>query len=188
MGRRMRRIKSLLCLGVVVAPLLMLSACTFKSVTPEVMEAPPQKVTMLAVGEIVSQDRLWEYLVPHFRRGLTEKLAELKAFEAVLDPAPTPLPPQAALFSGVITEVEKGSTALRWIVGFGAGKAHVDGRFAIRDPSAKDLATLTARESYLGGAGIGGAGLLDMEDLMRRFGATMGDRIARWFRGEKIED
>ncbi len=42
-------------------------------------------------------------------------------------------------------------------------------------------------ESYAGGVGIGGAGFLDMEDLMRRFGATVADTVGRWAKGEKIE-
>jgi len=161
--------------------------CTFKEVTPEVLKAPTQKYPVIVVGDITVEDKLWEYLVPHFRRGLAKELAGQKAFDAVLETAPAPMPDSAALITGKITEIDKGSTALRWIVGFGAGKAHVSGAFEIRDTGGQTLAKLKASESYLGGVGIGGPGFLDMEDLMRRFGETMADKITKWSRGEKLE-
>jgi len=161
--------------------------CTFKEVTPEVLKAPTQKYPVIVVGDITVEDKLWEYLVPHFRRGLVKELTEQKAFDAVLDAAPTPMPDSAVLVTGNITEIDKGNLALRWLVGFGAGKAQVSGAFEIRDSGGQALAKLKASESYLGGAGIGGAGFLDMEDLMRRFGETMADKITMWSRGEKLE-
>jgi hypothetical protein len=97
------------------------------------------------------------------------------------------MPDSAVLVTGNITEIDKGNLALRWLVGFGAGKAQVSGAFEIRDSGGQALAKLKASESYLGGAGIGGAGFLDMEDLMRRFGETMADKITMWSRGEKLE-
>lgn len=163
------------------------AGCTFKNITPEVLAAPTQKYSAVVVGEITAEDKLWEYLVPHFRRGLVARLNEQKAFDAVLDPAPATAADPAILFTGKITEVDKGSTALRWIIGFGAGRARVNGVFEIRDAQNEVLAKLTAGESYAGGAGIGGAGFLDMEDLMRRFGETMADKIIQWSRGEKLE-
>jgi len=173
-----------------LATLLLVGAtagCTFKQVSPEVLKAPPQKYPLLVVGDITCGDPLWEPLVPHFRRGLVTRLKEQKAFDEVMDSAPTPLPEGALYFSGKISEVEKGSAALRWIVGFGAGKAHVSGSFELHDAGGQSLAKLTASESYLGGAGLGGAGYLDMEDLMGRFGESTADRIVKWSRGEKLE-
>lgn len=170
-----------------VALIAGLAGCTFKHVTPEVFAAPTQKYSAVAVGEITAEDKLWEYLVPHFRRGLVAGLNEQKAFDNVFDPAPTSMANSAIRFTGKITEVDKGSTALRWIIGFGAGRARVSGVFEIRDAGDQVLAKLEARESYAGGAGIGGAGFLDMEDLMRRFGETMAGRVVQWSRGEKVE-
>lgn len=164
-----------------------LAGCTFKSITPEVLAAPTQKYSAVVVGDLTTEDKLWEYLVPHFRRGFVQHLTEKKAFDNVMDPAPVSLADPAIRFSGKITEVDKGSTALRWIIGFGAGRARVSGVFEIRDAGDQTLARIEAKESYAGGAGIGGAGFLDMEDLMRRFGETMAEKVIQWSRGEKVE-
>lgn len=164
-----------------------LAGCTVKGTSPEVLTPRPQKFSIIVVGSIAMEDKLWDNLVPHFRRGLVQQLNEKKAFDGVLDSAPPILPESAVIFSGKVTEVEKGSAALRWIVGLGAGRAYVKGNFEFRDAGGQVLARLAASESYLGGAGIGGAGFLDMEDLMRRFGETMAERIVQWSRGEKME-
>jgi len=101
---------------------------------------------------------------------------------------PAELPESSLIISGKITEVTKGNAALRWIVGFGAGKAKVKGNFEICNAKSMTLLKFEADESYAGGAGIGGAGFLDMEDLMRRFGETIGKKTVLWSRGEKIEE
>ena len=91
------------------------------------------------------------------------------------------------MLSGKITEVNKGSEALRWIVGFGAGRARVSGSFTISNTIGETLAKFDALEAYAGGLGIGGPGFLDTEDLMRRFGKTIAEKTVQWSRGEKIE-
>jgi hypothetical protein len=159
-----------------------------KNVSPGTLEAPTQKYAKVAVGPITVTDKLWESLVPHFRRGFVTRLAELRTFDAVLDPAPSPLPAATVLISGQIVEVQKGSAAKRLFVGMGAGKALVSGNFEARDSANQILGMFSASESYLGGIGIGGAGLLDMEDLMQRFGTSMAERLGQWARGEKITD
>jgi hypothetical protein len=57
-----------------------------------------------------------------------------------------------------------------------------------RDDADRALGTFSGSESYLGGVGTGGAGFLDMEDLMQRFGKSMAERLAQWSRGEKVTD
>jgi hypothetical protein len=136
--------------------------CTFKEVTPEVLKAPTQKYPVVVVGDITVEDKLWEYLVPHFRRGLAKELAGQKALDAVLETAPAPMPDSAALITGKITEIDKGSTALRWIVGFGAGKAHVSGAFALMKAQFPDVVLFRSameKRSFLpAGADPGGKG------------------------------
>jgi hypothetical protein len=161
--------------------------CTFKGVAPEILKAPSQKYQIVVIGDITVEDKLWDSLVPHFRTGLAKELARQKAFDAVLETPPVPMPDSAVVFSGKITEVHKGSQALRFFVGYGAGQARVSGVFEISETGGEPLAKLTATESYLGGAGFGGADLLLPEDLMRRFGESMADKIVKWSRGEKIE-
>jgi hypothetical protein len=165
-----------------------MAGCTFKNVKAELATAPGEKYSVFCVGDISVDDKLWDPLIPHFRRGLVKELTEQKVFEAIHDPAPANLPESSLVLSGKIIEVTKGSAALRWLVGFGAGKAKVKGRFEIANFKGTPLAKFEADEAYAGGAGIGGAGFLDMEDLMRRFGETIGKKTVQWSRGEKIDE
>jgi hypothetical protein len=161
--------------------------CTFQSVKPEVSLAPPQQYTTFILGEIRAEDRAWDGLQHHFRKGVVEWLKEKKAFETVLDTAPAAPVGSAITLSGTITEIDKGSVALRILVGMGAGQAKVKGVFEIKDSAGSTLVKFAARESYLGGAGMGGAGLLDMDDLVKRFGETVAQTALKWSRGEPIE-
>jgi hypothetical protein len=185
---RYRNWRPLLLVGVAFACLSSTLACTIKNVSPGTLEVPTQKYAVVAVGTITATDKLWEPLVPHFRRGFVTRLGELRTFDAVLDPAPSPLPAATVLISGQIVEVEKGSAAKRLWIGMGAGKSLVSGNFEARDDANRVLGMFSASESYLGGIGIGGAGLVDMEDLMQRFGKSVAERLVRWARGEKITD
>ena len=167
--------------------MLVLSSCTFRAVKPEVNVAPTQKYATFVLGEIKMADKTWEALQPHFRKGVIQWLNEKKSFETVAESPISPVPASTLTLSGAITEVDKGSTALRWIVGMGAGQAKVKGVFEIRDSSGQTLVKFEGRESYLGGAGIGGAGFLDMEDLTKRFGETVAEMTVKWARGEQID-
>jgi hypothetical protein len=172
-----------LTLGVIAGLTL---GCSTTQVKPQLVTAPAHKYLSVAIGEITVQDKLWQDLVPHFRHGLAQGLVADKAFAEVLDPAPETLSESTLLLTGKITEVNKGSTALRWIVGLGAGKAKIKGSFEIRGSDGKSLAKFDAQESYSGGAGLGGANLLDMQDLMGNFGKAIAKRTIRWSKGEKI--
>ena len=101
--------------------------------------------------------------------------------------APEKLPPSSILLSGKITEVDKGSKALSFIIGFGAGKAHASGLFRIRDDSGDVLAKFESREAYSGGAGIGGVDLLDVDDLMQRLGEETANSVIRWSQGGSLK-
>jgi hypothetical protein len=102
--------------------------------------------------------------------------------------APDATPPgNSVVVVGTITEIDKGSAALRVLVGMGAGQAKAKGEFELRRPDGMTLTKFTARRSYLGGVGIGGAGLLDMEQLVGRLGETIAETTSKWLRGEKIE-
>jgi len=50
----------------------------------------------------------------------------------------------------------------------GAGQAQVKGEFRILGSDGTELVRFQAPRSYLGGAGMGGAGLLDVDELLRR--------------------
>lgn len=168
---------------------LIAAGCTFAGLKPELAGAPPPSPPrVLVLGEVKVADPLWQSYIPHFRRGVEDWVRGKGAFESVLAERPAELPADSIVLVGTLTEVDKGSTALRWIVGMGAGQAKVKGDFEIQDPGGVALARFSARESYLGGAGIGGAGFLDMEDLVRRFAETVAETTRDWSRGKPITE
>jgi hypothetical protein len=142
----------------------------------------------VAVGEITGSDELWHSYTIEIRRELAAELIAGKAFTQVLDPVPTPLPAEAFLVSGHITEVNKGSTAARWIVGFGAGRAYLTTEFELKDASGNRIGNYTVRKTYAGGAGIGGANLLDMDDLARKLGKEAADSLNTWAKTGRFEE
>ena len=171
-----------------IALIVALGACTTTTVTPEFAQSPAKKYQAVALGDItVTDQKIWGHLLPHYRRAFVERIREDKTFVTVLDPAPDPLPESAILFTGKITEVDKGSKAWRVIVGFGAGRARVKGLFQIRDPRGAVLAKFESKKAYSGGAGIGGFDLLDMQDLMAKFGQDTADSVISWSKGKGLE-
>jgi hypothetical protein len=98
----------------------------------------------------------------------------------VLDTAPNP--PQAGLLltSGKVTEIDKGSTALRFLIGFGAGRARMAGEFKLADASGATVAQFSVSKEYSGGAGIGGADLVDMDTLATQLGEAAASVIVDW--------
>ena len=176
-------------LGMVVLIALGVSGCTFAGVKPQLTGAPPSAPPKtLVLGDVQVADPLWESYRLHFRRGLEEWLKRNGGFESVVAEAPAQLPADSIVLVGRITEVDEGSGALRLFVGMGAGQAKVRGTFEIQDTSGVVLAKFSARESYLGGAGIGGAGFLDMEGLVRRFAETVAETTKKWAHGERVEE
>jgi hypothetical protein len=176
-----------MCLAILLS--FIASGCTFADVKPGLNLAPPTTPPKtLIIGDIVVADPLWESYRLYFRRGVEEWLHRNGGFETVAAERPTPLPAASIVLAGTITEMDKGSWAFRFFVGMGAGQARVKGDFEIQDPTGAVLAKFAAQESYLGGAGMGGAGMLDMEDLVRRFAETVAETTRNWARGEKIEE
>ena len=165
-----------------------MAGCTLKTVKTELATTPAEKYSVVCVGDITVDDKLWDLLTPHFRKGFVEELAAEKVFGSIYDSIPATLPEASLVLSGKITEVTKGNAALRWIVGFGAGEAKVKGHFEIRNSKGTQLVKFEADESYAGGVGFWGPAFLDMKDLMRRFGETIGKKTAQWSRGEKIDE
>lgn len=164
------------------------AGCTFSGVKPLLVSPPPKSApTTLILGEIRVGNPLWESARPHFRRGVSDWYTRNGGFQSVLTEPPAAPVPDSITLTGTITDLDKGSTALRILVGMGAGQAQVKGVFQILGPDGAVLTEFTARESYLGGAGIGGAGLLDMDDLVRRFAETAAETTRKWARGEAIE-
>jgi hypothetical protein len=185
----MTRINSSLASKALAVSVIGLAGCTGTTVRPSIAhQDTPKNYSTVAVGDIAASDELWHNYSIEIHRQLAAELLASKAFAQVLDPAPTPLPPEVLLVSGRITEVEKGSAAARWIVGFGAGRAHLTAEFELKDAAGAYVGTYSVRKTYAGGAGIGGAGFLDMDDLAQKLGKEAADSLATWARTGKFEE
>lgn len=177
-----------------IAPLSVLLAfffaagCTFGGVTPiSVKPPPPARPTTLILGEIQVANPAWTSAPMHFRGRAYDWLTKNPSFDKVLTDAPAEPIATSITLTGTITELDEGSAALRFLVGMGAGQAQVKGEFRIVAPDGVELVRFQARRSYLGGAGIGGAGLLDMDDLIRRLGESVAEMTVNWSRGEPLD-
>lgn len=166
---------------------LLLCACTTTTIKPSVATAPSEEYFTVAVGDITTDDPLWESRLIFLRHALVEQLRQEEHITDVLDPAPEPLPTGAILVTGTLTEVEKGNRALRALIGFGAGRAYANGEFDLHDDEGSRLVSFQSRKAYSGGFGIGGFDLVDIDELMEKLGQETGKTIGRWVRGEGLE-
>lgn len=172
-----------------LASAVALSCCTFSSVQPSMTHQGVVKTyTTVAVGEITGSDELWHNYTIQIHRELVAELTASKAFAQVLDSVPTQIPANTLVVSGHIIEAEKGSAAARWIVGFGAGRAHMTAEFELKDDSGNRIGTYSVRKTYAGGAGIGGAGFLDMDDLAGKLGKQAAESLANWSKTGKFPE
>jgi hypothetical protein len=121
-----------------------------------------------------------------FQEGVEGWFGKTNIFESVVLSS-TNATPHGIVLSGTVTEVNKGSEAARFWVGMGAGQERIQGKFEIRDAAGKSLIQFTARRSYLGGVGIGGAGMISMDELASRLGETVAETVAKWLDGQKVE-
>ncbi len=150
-------------------------------------------VTSLLIGEIkITDARIAKPEAETFafavRRGIANWNLAHHGFNAVADlTATTALSPGSVVLTATIHEVEKGNLALRMLVGMGAGQASIVGDFKFGDDAANSLGGFTARRSYLGGAGAGGADLLTTEELFVRLGEEVAESADKWARGEKVQ-
>ncbi len=175
-------------LAPVVAIVVLLGACTTTTITPVLVRpAPEQKIDTVVVADLTSEDELLDLYIPHLRQGLVARLREAEDFREVIVGSASPIPPAAIVVSGKLTEIDKGSTVARWIIGFGAGRAIARGTFEIKDAGGAILARFESRKAYSGGAGIGGANFLDMDDLVRKLGEETANSLIRWSNGEPLE-
>ncbi len=175
-------------LAPVVAIVVLLGACTTTTITPELVQpAPEQKIDTVVVAELTSENDILNLYIPHLRQGLVARLREAEDFREVIVGSASPAPPAAIVISGKLTEIDKGSTAARWIIGFGAGRAVARATFEIKDAGGATLARFESRKAYSGGAGLGGANLLDMDDLVRKLGEETANSLIRWSNGAPLE-
>jgi len=167
--------------------LFLAAGCTFGGVTPISVAPPPGRPTVLVLGEIEVSNPVWASAPLQFRSRAYDWLTKNPSFDKVLTETPAESIAESITLTGAITELDEGSAALRFFVGMGAGQAQAKGEFRILGPDGTELVRFQARRSYLGGAGIGGGGLLDMDELIRRLGESVAEMTVHWSRGEPLD-
>lgn len=150
------------------------------------VKAPAQKYTTVVVGEVNSTRPELQAYALWFRNALVQQLQLEQPFVTIAEPG-APVPANGFRVTGELTEIDYGNTAARVIIGFGAGSQQVKGNFALTGGNGEALTRFSSSESYAGGAGIGGASLLSLEELCGRFGKTTGQAVARFARGEALK-
>lgn len=166
--------------------LLLASGCTTVTVTPEAIAPPKQQYHTVIIGLIEPKTSDLVYLNSYFREGLVRRLHELKAFDTIAEAPATAGATDALSVFGTVTEADRGDAALRFLVGFGAGREHVTADLELKDSKGNILGHLQIRKAYSGGAGIGGAGFIDMEDLTKQVGEQAAQTLLDWSRGKDV--
>ena len=118
----------------VVVFMVLLGACTTTTITPELVQPAQENIDAVVVTDITTDNELWELYLPHVRHGLVTNFRVRrirKSDRRVIRAAPL----SSVTVSGKLTEIDKGSTAARWIIGFGAGRAKARGTFEIKNPA-----------------------------------------------------
>lgn len=170
-----------------VAMLFSSAACTTVTITPDMAMQPPaniQTYRTVVLGSVDATQPEYAGLAQFFREGFVRRLKELKAFDAVSDnPAAAPAP-GTIVVTATLTEVDKGDAALRLFVGMGAGREHATAHLTAKGSDGNALGAFEVRKAYSGGAGIGGASFLDVEDLATQVGEQAAQSLVDWSQGK----
>ena len=62
------------------------------------------------------------------------------------------------------------------------------GEFLLKDAAGAQIGTYSVRKTYAGGAGIGGAGFLDMDDLAKKLADASADSLDGWEKTGKFAE
>jgi hypothetical protein len=90
------------------------------------------------------------------------------------------------IVEGQFTELDPGSRAKRYFVGFGAGKAAVTVKGTVKDGSGKLLATFTQRR--VGSMGVaGGDSVKKMTSDCKSIGEDIAKFLSAWAKGKKLD-
>ena len=163
-----------------------ISGCAATNITPAMIQSAEHSYPVAVVGDVGVNDTLWQNYGVEVQRALASKLMESMSFAQVSAGDASPPVMNVVLITGKVTEVDKGNVAARWIIGFGAGAAHLSAEFQIARPDGSVIGKFTVRKTYAGGAGLGGANLLDMDDLATQAGEESAKVIATWTKTGKL--
>lgn len=165
---------------------VVVSACTTVTVTPESTQAPTQAYKAVVLKTVDVRESEFAYLGPFFGKAFIRRLGELNAFTSVSDGTAGPNADDTIIVSATITEVDKGDAALRWLVGMGAGREHVTAQIHLTTTDGKPIGQFEVRKAYSVGAGIGGAGFIDIEDLTNQVGEQCAQSLVDWSQGRDV--
>src|SRR5262245_59462602 len=120
-------------LSLVVAVTLAGCAGTFGAVSPQgLAERPSETPKVLVLQDIHVADTTWETYKPQFAKGLSEWIEKNGAIVQVITDSATTPPTDSIVLTGTLTELDKGSAAMRFWVGMGAGQSKAKGDFVLR--------------------------------------------------------
>lgn len=176
--------------AIAAALLVACTACTTVTVTPQASNPPPpppQAYKNVVLGTVDAKDPGYAYVISFFREGFVRRLRELKGFETVTDSAAattTTPAPDTLVVSATLTNVDKGDAALRLFIGMGAGRERVAATVTAKNGAGATLGSFDAQKAYSGGAGIGGAGFIDIEDLTKQLGEQAAQSFLDWTQGK----
>jgi|HubBroStandDraft_6_1064221.scaffolds.fasta_scaffold228721_2 hypothetical protein len=172
--------------GLALALVIASSACTTVTVTPQATQPPPQTYHVVIIGKGDNPDPRTAYLDTYFREGLMRRLGELKAFDNVSQTPPATAAPDTLFVTGWVSEADKGDEALRFFVGMGAGREHVTGQLELKNSDGQSLGRLEIRKAYSGGMGMGGATVIDLEELSKQVGEQAAQTLFDWSKGKPV--
>jgi hypothetical protein len=120
---------------------------------------------------------------------LIAKLQEEGGFKGgsyVTGDAPAAADANTLIVEGEFTELDPGSRAKRYFVGFGAGKSVVAVKGTIKDGSGKLLANFTQRRVGTMGVG-GGDSIKKMTGDCKNIGEDIAKFLSAWAKGKKLD-
>ena len=138
-------------------------------------EIPKQTVEMQAIGPKVLAEKF----------ALELKKAGPYTNVSVVDAGATP-PPGAILVEGKFTELDPGSRAKRYVVGFGAGKSGVAIEGSVKAADGTLLATFVQRRIGAMGA-FGGDSVGKMTEDCRNIGEDIAKFLSAWASNKKLK-
>ena len=171
---------------VVIGLTISQSACTTTTITPDHATALSRTYDTLVIRNFTASDDLAEIQLPYFKEGFLATLREENAFSTILESETDPVPDSGLAVRANLSELDEGDLALRFIIGFGAGRAKVHGQFGVTDSHDDVLLKFESHKSYAGGAGIGGFDMISTSDLVKELGQESAAAISRWSRGEPL--
>lgn len=174
------------CLALLLPALLLLCSCS-TDVAVTLVKPPPAAPAPLIVGDVEAEDPEARRLARFMRTALLERLLRAEAFTVVYDRDGRGAGETALLLEGSVIRADAGSEALRFVVGSGFGRPHLEATFRLLDGDGVAHVAFSTASDDPGPTGLSGHWRpLSMEDLARELGRDAADAIVRWSEGKEL--